>query len=24
MISRRFNDPASINDLENIALKTSF
>jgi hypothetical protein len=24
MISRRFNDPASINDLENIAIKTSF
>ena len=24
MISRRFNDPASINDLENSALKTSF
>jgi hypothetical protein len=24
VISRRFNDPASINDLENIAIKTSF
>jgi len=24
MINRRFNDPASINDLEIIALKTSF